>query len=605
MKYLLINSKFLITIFIIFLSVYSCNNEELYAVEENLLTEEEEEVPVEEEVLDVVDIVEAVNDTIRTSENKAIDFKPYSNDFNLPESILLSNTTPTYGTISVNDNATPDNFSDDTIQYTPDSSFSGTDSFEYEICDANNEANCDSAIVTIIVDPVVEEDIATELKAFPSAYGAAAATKGGRGGRVIHVTNLNDNGPGSFREAIEATGPRIIIFDVSGEIVTENDIRVYNGNLTVAGQTAPLGGITLRGNRFIIEDSADDVIIRYLRFRQDRDNGGTNSTLVGTYSPSNVIFDHCSLAYGRDETMLIWDDTSKAGPHTISRCIFAEGKTAIILGSGVDEIRKHNADKYTFHHNLVSHMHRTPNLAGNGKFEVINNVIYNWQIRLSSVYNTSEINHINNYYKAGSATEVQPPNFSGYYFNKIGRGFDGKVYTSGNVYEGFDNLNSNNWNAWADFGTNTISDVIFRTNTPHQSLGEFILNPEPANSAFESVLNDVGANASLNSDGSVSKWLDSNDTLYISDALNGTDSFSVNQGNGVEPRWYATNPIIKLPFPTIPSNTRSLNFDADRDGMPDEWEIRVFDTLERDGTGDFDNDGYTDLEEFLNLVDKN
>ncbi|MFS4481923.1 Ig-like domain-containing protein [Hyunsoonleella sp. 2307UL5-6] len=605
MNYLLIKTDYLIVLFIILFSLFSCNNEALYVIEENVLIEDEETI-VEEEVSDTFDIVQAVNDTIRTSEDKTVDFKPYLNDINLPENISFTNSLPSNGSLSINDNSTPNDFTDDTLDYIPNIGFFGTDTFDYEICDANNEANCDSAIVTLIVDPdpVIEEDIAVELKAFPSAFGAASGAKGGRGGRVIHVTNLNDSGSGSFREAIQASGPRIIIFDVSGEIITQSDIRILNGDLTIAGQTAPVGGITLRGHRFVIEDSADDVIIRYLRFRQDRNNGGTNSTLVGTYSPSHVIFDHCSLAYGKDETMLIWDDTTKAGPHTISRCIFAEGKTAVILGSGVDEVRKHNADEYTFHHNLISHMHRTPNLAGNGQFEVVNNVIYNWQIRLSSIYNSAELNHINNYYKAAYATEVKPPNFSGYYFNKIGRGFDGKVYTQGNIYEGFNNLNTDNWGAWADFGTNLTSNQTFRANTPYQSLGEFILNPESANSAFNSVLNNVGANASLNADGTVTKWLDSNDALYISDALNGTDSFSVNQGNGVEPRWYATNPVVSLNFPEIPNNSRPTGYDDDRDGMPDEWELEVFKTLERDGLGDFDNDGYTDLEEFLNIVDK-
>ncbi|WP_042248232.1 Ig-like domain-containing protein [Jejuia pallidilutea] len=355
MKYLLINSKFLITIFIIFLSVYSCNNEELYAVEENLLTEEEEEVPVEEEVLDVVDIVEAVNDTIKTSENKAIDFKPYSNDVNLPESILLSNTTPTYGTISVNDNATPDNFSDDTIQYIPDSSFSGTDSFEYEICDANNEANCDSAIVTIIVDPVVEEDIATELKAFPSAYGFAANATGGRGGVVLHVTNLNDSGPGSFREACKDTRTRTIVFDVSGTITLLSPLG-NEPNCTIAGQTAPQGGITIRGQRFSVRDN---TIIRYIRFRQDREDGSLSMSGIGAWSKNNLILDHCSVSYGRDESILFWDDGTKAGTHTIQRCIIAEGKTGIILGSGVSAERRSNSGQYSFYENLIEHMHRT------------------------------------------------------------------------------------------------------------------------------------------------------------------------------------------------------------------------------------------------------
>ena len=106
---------------------------------------------------------------------------------------------------------------------------------------------------------------ATELKAFPGAEGWGAVSKGGRGGRVIKVTNLDDSGPGSLRQAVVGRGPRTVIFEVSGNIDLERDLDIHRGQLTIAGQTAPGDGITLRG--YGVNVYADDVIIRYIRVR--------------------------------------------------------------------------------------------------------------------------------------------------------------------------------------------------------------------------------------------------------------------------------------------------------------------------------------------------
>ncbi|MFV9551025.1 Ig-like domain-containing protein [Algibacter sp. PT7-4] len=608
MKNLRLNLRTLTILLLFLMLLPSCNNEEIFVAESTIIADETDEENEEEnedtDNEDVAPPIETIDDEFTTSENLSVDIELHINDINIPESVELSNTNPSNGTLLVNDNDTPNNILDDTIIYTPNPNFSGVDSFEYTICDALNTDNCDTALVTITVE-ANPDDIATELKAFPTAYGFASKATGGRGGVVLHVTNLNDSGPGSFREACETVGPKTIVFDVSGTITLLSPLA-NERDCTIAGQTAPSGGITIRGQRL---KARENTIIRYIRFRQDREDGSMSMSGIAAWSQDDLILDHCSISYGRDESILFWDGGTKAGAHTIQKCIVAEGKTGVILGSGVSDDRRGNAGQYSFHQNLIEHMHRTPNTAGDGDFELVNNVIYNWQIRLSSVYNSGRINHINNYYKAGSASEAAPPNINGHYFNKIGgvngSGFDSKVYTEGNIYEGFTAANEDNWNAWYYFSSNQLADESrFRANSPYSFSQEFPLSPDNANEAFQNVLADVGANASLNADGSVTKWLDSNDTLYISDALNGEDSFSVRDGsNGITPRWYAAEPYLSLNFPVIPENTRPAGYDTDRDGMADEWERRTYGDLSKTGKDDTDGDGYTDLEEFLNLVD--
>src|SRR5688500_522746 len=148
---------------------------------------------------------------------------------------------------------------------------------------------------------------AGSLKAFPGAEGWGAVSKGGRGGRVIKVTNLNASGPGSLAEACAAEGPRIVVFDVSG--VIRGDIRITKPNITIAGQTAPGAGITVEGVSSSYNYGAHDVIIRQLRVRRKRDMGaggeciqlgGRGPANTGTY---NIILDHLSLSWGNDEVI--------------------------------------------------------------------------------------------------------------------------------------------------------------------------------------------------------------------------------------------------------------------------------------------------------------
>ncbi|NAS30174.1 hypothetical protein GTQ40_04250 [Flavobacteriaceae bacterium R38] len=451
------------------------------------------------------------------------------------------------------------------------------------------------------------------LKAFPTAFGAGAYATGGRGGRVIHVENLNDSGPGSLREAIMTNGSRIIVFDISGTIILRSPINNVPPNVTIAGQTAPLGGITLKGQYVTFPSNS---IVRYLRFRQDRNDGGLSVSGVGVFSVDNFILDHCSISYGRDESLLVWDNaSSRAGRHSIQNCIIAEGKTAVILGANPNDINRAGlAGDYSFYRNLISHMHRTPNISGNGRYEVINNVIYNWHIRLSSVYNDAQVNHIGNYYKPGPVTNqfvIEGSSIIGQYLNKVGdqdnglAQFTGQIFTEENEYEGFEELNNNNWNAWYNFFSSSVrpDEATFRSFNRFPMLGRSI-EPTSGSQAFSDVLSDVGANAYLDENGEKNIFLDENDERYISDAFSGADSFSVNQGNGLSHRWYANRPLLILNSPNLPTNVRPQDYDTDGDGMPNAWEIaNQLDPLDASDGNDIRENGYTNIEEFLNQID--
>ena len=183
------------------------------------------------------------------------------------------------------------------------------------------------------------------IKAFPTAYGAAATTTtGGRGGTVIHVTNLNDSGAGSFREALQTSGTRIIVFDVSGVINLTSDLVTTHGNFTVAGQTAPEGGITIVGTTSI-RVQANNHIWRYIRFRcgyddSNIDSGWVNtSSGVGTRNYSNVIFDHCSSALAKETAGLgggMDDDGGQNPTFTSQNNLIVESDRGTLVGDSND-----------------------------------------------------------------------------------------------------------------------------------------------------------------------------------------------------------------------------------------------------------------------------
>ncbi len=244
-----------------------------------------------------------------------------------------------------------------------------------------------------------------QIPAFPGAQGWGSTSLGGRGGIVIEVTNLNDAGIGSLREAINTKGARIIVFRVGGVIELQSELQIMEPFLYLAGQTAPGDGIVIKN--FPISIFTHDIIIRGMRIRigdslpqKSPDNRDCISIQKGSH---HIVIDHCSLSWAIDENLSILD----SGVHaiTVQWCIISEGLYAsihpkgfhsmgMLIGSGVS--------KTSVHHNLFAHNGgRNPMIAQNMDHEFINNIIFDWKFNSSLLEQGSQlkIDFIGNYYK--------------------------------------------------------------------------------------------------------------------------------------------------------------------------------------------------------------
>src|SRR5690606_1901693 len=243
--------------------------------------------------------------------------------------------------------------------------------------------------------------------AFPGAEGFGRFATGGRGGEVYNVTTLDDDGEGSLRKGIVKRGPRIIVFAVSGTINLKSPLDINRGDLTIAGQTAPGDGITIAG--YPVAVKADNVIIRYLRFRLGDVNAVVDDALKGR-GIENVIIDHCSISWATDENTSFYDTRN----FTFQWNILAEA-----LNSSVHNKGDHGYGgiwggvNASFHHNLLaSNNSRNPRFSGskttaNSADEFVdfrNNVIFNWGENSTYGGESGTYNVINNYYKPGPAT---------------------------------------------------------------------------------------------------------------------------------------------------------------------------------------------------------
>jgi len=229
-----------------------------------------------------------------------------------------------------------------------------------------------------------------KLPAFPGAEGFGAVAVGGRGGRVIKVTNLKDSGPGSLQAACQAKGPRIVVFEVSG--VIRGTVTITEPHLTVAGQTAP-GGVCLANHALSV--AADEVIVRYLRVRLGDRNERDQDAMSGR-GCRNVILDHCSASWSIDECVSFYGTEDL----TIQWCLISES-----LCFSHHEKGRHGyggiwgGKRSSFHHNLLAHhSSRTPRFAGKDDYvDHRNNVIYNWGFNSAYGAESGRINLIANY----------------------------------------------------------------------------------------------------------------------------------------------------------------------------------------------------------------
>jgi pectate lyase len=446
------------------------------------------------------------------------------------------------------------------------------------------------------------------IPAFPGAEGFGALSVGGRGGRVIEVTNLKDSGPGSLREAMEAEGSRIVVFRVGGTIRLQSTIRIQDPYLTVAGQTAPGGGILIRGTDSTllrIEDEAHDIIIRYLRLRngsgEANGSGHDNISINGGY---NIILDHVSMSWSTDENASIYRkrDNPPIYNVTIQRSTLGEGldghSTGLIVSGETDFSDPNNPIEawkevynISVHHNLFIHNDtRNPRVTSSGT-QVINNTIYNWGRRIGETTRGSIVDVINNYAQAGPISNLDRlflhENYSPSNPNEPYPA--PSIYTEGNVVNPIQrDPNADNWNLWKlNFSQDSVPPS-YRRSTPLQQ-APIPINVQSANDAYESVLADVGANARLNCQGNWVFNADDVDRLYLRDILNhrGYD----------EP---ISHPHASGGYPDLDPGTPCT--DSDRDGMPNLWENQhqLNPQDPTDGSTDADGDGYTNIEEYLN-----
>lgn len=295
------------------------------------------------------------------------------------------------------------------------------------------------------------------IPAFPGAEGGGAFTPGGRGGNVYVVTTLADSGPGSFREACEQGGPRIIVFNVAGIIRLKTPVIIRAPYITIAGQSAPGDGVCIAGESVWID--THDVIIRFMRFRRGETNVLRRDDGLGGNVVGNVIIDHVSASWGLDENMSIYRhvyDRNGAKPLklptvniTIQNSIFSEALDTYNHAFG-STIGGHNS---SFMRNLwANNVARNPSVGMDGDFNFVNNVIFNWWNRSADGGDHRSLyNFINNYYKPGPITPAGKPISYRILKPESGRSPDtrnkfGKAYVHGNIVEGNEAVTKDNWN---------------------------------------------------------------------------------------------------------------------------------------------------------------
>ena len=341
--------------------------------------------------------------------------------------------------------------------------------------------------------------------AFPGAEGFGRFAVGGRGGDVYHVTNLSDDGPGSLRYGIKnAKSPRTIVFDLSGTIQLKSELRITQSNLTIAGQTAPGDGITLR-DRTVSLRNCHDIVIRYIRLRlgDKNEKPGGYDTLT-TDDIADVILDHVSLSWAIDGT----HDLRRGKNVTVQWCIFSEALNDSIHEKGPHAMCASYRDlsgPLTLHHNLFTtcrDRHPTLGSAKEGDPLTIvdfrNNVIYNW----SGTANFCDhfVNAVNNYWRGGPETKPQSLPIA----MKGGLPHAARGFMAGNIFESRDDWTQDNYAAldfqrWLGPNSNykyagTLTD--WKADAPN--LGANVPATQPAQAAYEQVLARAGA--SLNRD---------------------------------------------------------------------------------------------------------
>lgn len=430
--------------------------------------------------------------------------------------------------------------------------------------------------------------------AFPGAEGHGRFTTGGRGGKIIHVTNLNDSGTGSLRAAIAQSGPRIVVFDVSGLIELNSELRITNDNITIAGQTAPGDGICLKN--YSLNVDANNVIIRYIRSRMGDEKAFEGDAAWGR-NKQNIIIDHCSFSWSTDECGSFYDNQN----FTMQWCILSESLRVSVHDKGTHGYGGiWGGQKASFHHNILAHHDsRNPRMNGsrytgkpeNELVDFRNNVLFNWGGNSGYAGEGGSFNFVNNYYKYGPATTsskryqiFQPDPDNGSNTNVAGT--YGKFYVAGNYVYGSTAVTTDNWQGINPSGT--LTDALVKSDNEF-NYGQ--ITTHTAEDAYSAVINYAGA--------SLKK--DAVDTRISNEIINGTNTHLGSSTGSSKPGIIDTQSDVGG-WPTYSSTSAPL--DTDQDGMPDSWEDA--NSLNKNDASDAHgyelSKFYTNVEVFINSL---
>ena len=474
-----------------------------------------------------------------------------------------------------------------------------------------------------------------KIPAFPGAEGGGMYTFGGRGGKVYTVTNLGDRGPGSFREACEAGGARIVVFNVAGIIRLESPVVIKAPYITIAGQTAPGDGVCIAGETVWID--THDVIIRHMRFRRGETDVNRRDDALGGNPVGNIMIDHCSCTWGLDENISFYRhmyDPSE-GQYEAREEKYPTVNVTIQNTISAKALDTYNhsfgstlgGENCMFARNLwASNTGRNPSIGWNGLFNFVNNVVFNWVHRtMDGGDYTALYNVINNYYKPGPATPKEGPVSHRILKPESGRSkLDhkqyGRVYADGNVVEGFPEVSADNWKGGIQIEDQPDTEgytEYMRVYSPFEMPYVRIMS---AVQAYRHVLENVGATLPRRDavderiigevrtgipyyDKKMAAKYPTGDVSGLSKNSQAADG-SFRYRRLPKDSWtigIVTDPRQMGGYPEYKGEPR---VDTDGDGMPDEWEIaHGLDPADAsDANGDCTGDGYTNIEKYINGI---
>jgi hypothetical protein len=456
-----------------------------------------------------------------------------------------------------------------------------------------------------------------DIPAFPGAEGGGKYSFGGRGGKVLVVSNLNDDGPGSFRWACEQGGARIIVFNVAGIIRIKTPVIIRAPYITIAGQTAPGDGVCIAGESVWI--NTHDVIIRFMRFRRGETWVGRRDDAIGGNPIGNIMIDHVSASWGLDENMSMYrhmyNDSTGAIEQklptvniTIQNSIFSEALDTWnhAFGSTL------GGENCTFMRNLwANNAGRNPSIGWYGIFNFVNNVVFNWVHRsIDGGDYRAQFNIINNYFKPGPLTPKDNPVGHRILKPESGRSklkyhVYGRAHVAGNVMEGYPEITKDNWNGGVQVEDERTTGPYTENMKWDQPLPMVPLTIVSAEEAREYVLANAGATLPKR---------DPVDTRVTEQVKTGKIVYTENVKLPESQFKHRRLPIDSYKQGVItdvsqvggyPEYKGTPHKDSDNDGIPDDWEKK--NGLNPNNASDAasyakSKSGYTNIEEYLNSV---